>query len=121
MLWFVDENGDAWPGTTGPIHCTHDRTDDNRDVWRTCVGEAVILTTADADEAHAVHAALLEIIARHDFGLVRCRVRTGAKGQREAVAALDNDGSLSGRVVQVAPKVASGGHSETPTSGGETC
>ena len=64
--------------------------------------------------------ALLEIIARYDSGLVECRVRTGAKGRREALAWLRGN-SATTCTVEVATKAPEGGDSETTTSGGDAC
>jgi len=120
MLWFLDENGDAWPGTVGPLTTEWKRTDLNLDLWTVRLGTAALLSTHKADEAAAVHAALLEIIARYDSGLVECRVRTGGRGRREALAWLRGN-STTTCAVEVAPDGPSGGDSETTTSGGDAC
>lgn len=120
MLWFVDENGDAYPGSTGPLTTFWKHTDQHIDVWTVCLGGAVLYSTHSAAEANAVHAVLLEIIAKHDSGLVECRVRTGANGRREALAWLRGNTSTT-CTVEVAPEAPSGAVSETPTSGGDVC
>lgn len=118
MLWFLDTRGDAWPATTGPLrlvtgqggHVMLSRAED--------VG--AVLFSGTIPDATAVHAALLGIIAVQDWGLVECRVRTGARGQREALAWLRGN-STTTCTVEVAPEAPSGGHSESPASGGDAC
>lgn len=108
----------AWDD--GPLTSKWERTDLNNDLWTVCLGGAVLYSTHKADEAAAVHAALLGIIAVQDWGLVECRVRTGARGQREALAWLRGN-STTTCTVEVAPEAPSGGHSESPASGGDAC